>query len=230
MICSASRSRSARWTRSASVPQRRWLARTAICRTGCLARGRCMSMRPAGGPAVRAGRCGPRPPLRRRSCRSPSIATASSSTRSSAPPTPGSSSPIAGTAMSTLTPTSARCAGRTSSATSAATQRACLAEWSSERPIGPTALVCLFLPFQRPFSPPKPQPAPRQLASCTWCATADLGDRVGERGTSPTGNGQERPRRTAATAELPCRGRRFGGLDQRRGPGGAGLTRPEPRS
>ena len=59
-----------------------------------------MSMRPAGARAVRAGRCGPRPPVRRRFCRSPSIATASSSTRLSAPGTPGSSSPIAGTATS----------------------------------------------------------------------------------------------------------------------------------
>ena len=80
-ICSASRSRPARSTRSASAPQTRSPARTASCRTGCWIRARCMSMRPAGGPAVRAARCGPRPPLRRRSCRSPSTATASNSTR-----------------------------------------------------------------------------------------------------------------------------------------------------
>ena len=48
-----------------------------------------MSMRPAGAPAVRAARCGPRPPRMRRSFRSPSTATASSSTRWSARAYPG---------------------------------------------------------------------------------------------------------------------------------------------
>ena len=36
---------------------------SASCRTGCWTRARCMSMRPAGARAVRAVRCGPRPPL-----------------------------------------------------------------------------------------------------------------------------------------------------------------------
>ena len=87
--CSASRSRPARPTRSASAPPTRSPARTCTCRTGCWISARCMSMRPAGGPAARAARCGPRPPRMRRSSRSPSTATASSSTRSSAPRYPG---------------------------------------------------------------------------------------------------------------------------------------------
>ena len=64
----------------ARLRRARWPA-PANCRTGCWIRARCMSMRPAGGPAVRVARCGPRPPLGRRSCRSPSTATASNSTR-----------------------------------------------------------------------------------------------------------------------------------------------------
>jgi Transposase IS66 family len=63
----------------------------------------------------------------RRSFGSPSTATASSSRRSSAP-TPGSSSPIAGTAMSTATRTGAKCAGHTSSATSPPLRRTRRAE------------------------------------------------------------------------------------------------------
>ena len=83
----------------------------ARCRTGCSNRARCMSMRPAGGPAVRGARCGPRPPRARCSYRSPSTATARSSTRSSARMA-GSWSLTAGTAIAISIPTGGKCAGR----------------------------------------------------------------------------------------------------------------------
>ncbi len=66
----------------------------------------------------------------RRSFRSPSTATASNSTRSSAPSIPGSWSQTAGTVTATSTPSDVRCAGRTCNAISAVTPMA----WANRSP------------------------------------------------------------------------------------------------
>ena len=77
-----------------------------------------------------------------------------------------------------------------------------LAEWSSERPIGPSGLVCIFLPFQCPFHRQNSSRRHASLASWTCCATATWETRRWERGSAPTSNGQEHPRRTGGH----CRG------------------------
>ena len=159
-----------------------------------------MSMRPAGAPAARAARCGPRPRRTRRSFRSPSTATASSSTRWSAPRIRGSWSRTAGTATAISTPTSDRCAGRTSSATSAATPTV----WASRRPSASRAPA--HQPGVRrlarlPARAPRPRPTPgrdradpdRTPTSCSKTPDRRAGATAGT-ASSPTTCSRSGPR------------------------------------